>query len=131
MNIYDRCDKYCPKECESMSLKTYPYVEILNGNNNSSNFMYSNFTSFSDFKMNFFGIIVYYRELNYILSSQQIKVTELDLISNIGGILGVFVGISFLSLIELIEIALEMIFIYCDNKKKLSFSKKIQPVLKH
>ena len=37
--------------------------------------------------------------------------TELDLISNIGGNLGLFIGISFLSFAELIELLVEIIYI--------------------
>jgi len=39
----------------------------------------------------------------------------IDLISNIGGSLGLFVGISFISFLELFEILVEIIFIYSEK----------------
>ena len=44
----------------------------------------------------------YYENLDYPVIDQVAKMTELDLISNIGGNLGLFIGISFLSFAELI-----------------------------
>jgi hypothetical protein len=44
------------------------------------------------------------------------KIEPFDLISNIGGILGLFIGCSFVSLFELVEIFLEVYFILFSNK---------------
>jgi hypothetical protein len=56
-------------------------------------------------------IYVYYKELKYTLISQQPKTEIFDLISKIGGILGLFMGISFMSLIEILEILFEIMSI--------------------
>jgi hypothetical protein len=42
----------------------------------------------------------------------------IDLISNIGGILGLFLGVSFLSIIELIELFLEILFLLYNHTYK-------------
>ena len=40
-----------------------------------------------------------------------------DLISNIGGNLGLFIGISFLSFAEIIELLIEAIYIICEKRQ--------------
>jgi hypothetical protein len=57
-------------------------------------------------------INVYYSDLKYTVLKQIAKMSLIDLISNLGGLLGLFVGISFLTLIEIIEVCFEMIFHY-------------------
>jgi len=92
----DRCSDYCPIECE-----TFSYDISINLRTNQA-------LSTS----NIFGIYVYYEDLKYTLISQQPKIQFIDLISNIGGSLGLFVGISFISFLELFEILIEIIFIH-------------------
>ena len=43
---------------------------------------------------------------------QEPKILLTDLVSNIGGTLGLFLGISFLSFIELFELIIEILFIF-------------------
>ena len=55
---------------------------------------------------------IYYNELKYTLISEEPKTEIFNFISNIGGILGLFLGVSFLSIIEIFEIIFEIIFIF-------------------
>ncbi len=54
--------------------------------------------------------------MEYTKLSEMPKIEPFDLISNIGGILGLFIGCSFVSLFELVEIFLEVYFILFSNK---------------
>lgn len=56
-------------------------------------------------------LYVYYKDLKYTFISQQPKVELFDLISNIGGILGLFLGVSFLTCVEFFEILFEIIYV--------------------
>jgi hypothetical protein len=47
-----------------------------------------------------------------------------DLISNVGGTFGLFLGIILLSFLEVVEIIYEMLFINFKNKENFSLSKK-------
>ena len=58
--------------------------------------------------------MVYYEELKYTYISQKPKIEFVGLISNIGGSLGLFVGISFVSFLELFELFSESLFIYFE-----------------
>jgi len=50
------------------------------------------------------SVCVYYDDLEYIIIKKSPKIELLDLISSIGGIMGIFLGTSFLSFIEIIDI---------------------------
>ena len=60
---------------------------------------------------------VYYDQLSYTQISKDAKLGLVDLISGIGGLLGLFLGMSFLSFVELIEIILESIVIILKKFK--------------
>ena len=66
---------------------------------------------YEDVNKHFFGIRVHYNDLKYTFINQEIKIHTFNLISNIGGILGLFLGISFLSFIEIFEIFYEIFII--------------------
>lgn len=116
---YEVCADYCPLECDSItysvsfsSIYDYPSSgEILNSELGA-------FFDYSDVKASFFTIQVFYENLNYELITQQPKVLLSDLIPNIGGIMGLFLGTSFLSLIELFEWLFEIFFVLYDLKIK-------------
>ena len=48
--------------------------------------------------------------------SQSQLMTFVDLISNVGGTFGLFIGISFLSFAEIIELIFQIIFILFEKK---------------
>jgi len=71
-------------------------------------------TKISPFKLvNQVRFRVYYKTLKHTVINQSPKMILSDLISNIGGIIGVFLGISFLSFIEIIDFILQIIYIFC------------------
>jgi hypothetical protein len=98
-DIFQICSEYCPLECDSFDYD----ISI---NSRASGSLSADNTT---------GIYVFYEDLKYTLISQQPKMQFIDLISNIGGSLGLFVGISFISFLELFEILVEIIFIYSEK----------------
>ncbi len=91
-NVVENCSPYCPLECDSITYETSLY---------SNKIDFKNAVSFS----------IFYESLEYTLIDQKSKMDVFDLISNIGGNLGLFIGISFLSLAEFIELLIEIIYI--------------------
>ena len=67
-------------------------------------------------KQSVLSIYVYYDDLKYTIIRKSPKFEWLDLISNIGGIMGIFLGTSFLSFVEIIDI-LVIIFTMLATKK--------------
>jgi hypothetical protein len=87
--------KYCPQQCETTS---YLVETVL-----MKSFSYD-LVSFS----------AYYKSLKYTVINQKPEITFSSLISNVGGIMGLFLGINFLSFIEIIELILETIIIILE-----------------
>ncbi len=98
-DLVEKCSNYCPLECDSM---TFSYSISAN-----------NHKLFSD---NYTEIYVYYKTLKYTSIIQQAKTKPEQLISNLGGYLGLFVGLSFVSLFEITEIIIEIIKILTGKR---------------
>jgi hypothetical protein len=122
--IDDSCMKQCPLECESIK-----YDVLLSNNVVLSKQSYELFKSsidhfvntnnefnltYEEIKQRYLFLNIYYSELSFIKISESPKTSIIDLLSNLGGTLGLYVGISFLSFIEIVEIILEIIFISFD-----------------
>ena len=94
-SLVDKCNKYCPLECDSSEYTTsysFHITETLSRNDTLK-------------------IKAYYKELKYILISQEPKMDIIDLIANIGGLFGLFLGASFLSFIEIFELLFEVFYL--------------------
>jgi hypothetical protein len=104
--IYETCSN-CPEECDSIKYETLHSITKFS-------------TQYELFKMlqieNFVYFTVYYESLQYTVIDQIAQMNVFDLISNIGGNLGLFIGISFLSFAELIELLVEIICIILGIK---------------
>ena len=110
----NKCENECPFECETTIYETdISYVDFPNmyqfyyhkkDYDNSLNTFFSNDNySFNDFKQTIGRFKVYFDPLTFKIISQSPSMTFSDLVANIGGALGLFLGISILSLVELIE----------------------------
>ena len=97
-NLKEYCSDYCPLECNSVS-----FVNTIN--------------TFKSLDSDVSGIDitiirVYYHSLRFTIISQKPKMLWIELISNVGGTLGLFVGLSFVSLFETAEVILECIYLW-------------------
>ena len=112
---------YCPLECNSIAYQISSYiVDYPNvGPINDLEFK-SSFKTYEEMKRHYFGLRIYYQDTKYTLIEQQPKIQLADLISNIGGILGLFIGVSFLSFIEIVEILSEILMIYFELQHRMS-----------
>ena len=108
-NIDSCIFNYCPLECDSFTYDITLNTQIILAQGNISD-DYFGFHTYENMSKTFYGIYVYYEDLKYTLISQQAKIELFGLISNIGGTLGLFIGFSFISLLELFEICFEFLF---------------------
>ncbi|CAF0974835.1 unnamed protein product [Brachionus calyciflorus] len=131
-DIKEKCSNHCPLECEkteydySLSFTNFPtdlqakaIHKSLLKRNSSKNY------TLDEIKKNSLQINIYYDQLMYETIEETSKMELVDLISNIGGLLGLFIGISILSFAELIEIFIEILFVLYEYKKR-SLSTKIE-----
>lgn len=123
----EKCHKMCPLECTSIeyslttSFSDYPtayYAEILKNETKVCDMLYNNKTevTYDSLKKSFLMINIYFDELKYTRVSESKRVTEVNLLSSIGGTLGLFLGVSVLSFFEFIELFIDILYIFFENK---------------
>ena len=130
----DQCSGRCPLECEKenflfeTSLGNFPayaYAKYLIEDERISRFLNESFDeSFTveDMSKSIAKVNIYYSDLNIEISSEMPAMTFITLVSNIGGVLGLFLGMSFLSFVEVFELGFEIFLIVY---KKLTYREKV------
>ena len=108
------CSDNCPLECETISYSTTQ--QAIDYKPSPSRFLKSkeaikqlnNISGISDemLRRSMLSLYIYYEDLTYAEIGQIPKVTGPDLISDIGGTLGLFLGVSLMSFVEVIELAM-------------------------
>lgn len=131
-NIHEKCGHKCPLECDtikypvSLTYLDYPSQTYYKNLIESSRFKNLRHLSFQELKNKIIFLNIYYSEFQYKKIQEVEKMTIVDLIAGIGGTLGLFIGISFLSLIEIIHVTFEVIFLLF--KKEIN-KNKVQTIL--
>ena len=127
--IQDKCLPECPLECNisnyltTYSLSSFPtdmHLNIFNSNQAllakyNANRTYS---SLNELAENLVKINIYYDKLTYTLIDEFETTTMPTLLSNIGGTLGLYLSVSVLSIVELIEVIIEFVTIQIRKRKK-------------
>lgn len=106
--IEKTCMPICPLECEEMIFKKVVSIQTVDYEKEE----------FKDLAF----VNVYYENIGYTEIEETPTTTIVSLISNIGGIAGLFLGVSFLSLVELVEILFQVFYILIEKKKNLKVS---------
>ena len=126
INLYS---KYCPVECNivtyPLTISTSSYLsnpnsmkKLFNKTAQSSKFS-NDMLNYDKTKNKVLALNVYYDKLEYTLINQEPKFQILDLVSNIGGLLGLFLGVSLLSFLEIIEFTLEIVFLLVYKREDI------------
>ena len=97
--IVEYCAHYCPLECDTTS---YSYTLSVGNDNAMINTL----------------IFIYYRSLKYTSITQEAKILSFDLVSGLGGSLSLFIGISFVSLFEISEVLIGIVFIVMKRNNR-------------
>lgn len=112
LSLPEICLSSCPMECDYIRYRTFHTFGGLPSNDYLTS-IFGNLTieQMESFKMNGVFLSVFYTDGSYTYISQIVKSRLVDLISNLGGLVGVFIGASFLSFFEIVEILIEIYFI--------------------
>lgn len=82
-----------------------------NSSNPPRGFYYHNFTSYEEIKKSILRVNVYYDKISYI-SATDVSVKGIgQVFSEIGGLIGLCLGASILSMLDLVEFLIKSIFI--------------------
>jgi len=119
-NYIDKyCIPHCPLECKSIQLSTtvslskYPnenYFELLKNDRKIKETVF-NSANWSYIKSSILKVNINYESLSYNYIKENAVMSVVDLLAYIGGQMGLFLGISFLSFVEIVEIFIELIYI--------------------
>ena len=126
--VPQNCRDQCPLECDSINYELsissadYPsvvYANTLMENPKIQTKYAANLSqmSYESLRRNMVQISVFYNNLGYDQYEELANVEVIDLVSNIGGTLGLFLGMSFLSFVEFLDILLQICFIKNANTK--------------
>ena len=124
-----KCDDECPLECDTILYDTqmsgleFPSRELYAMFSFNKTLLdveqreiKSNFSTYELFKDNSLSLTVFYPHTEYTQITVSPKILSIDLLSQIGGSLGMFLGFSMFHVIELFEIIFLLIYILVIKK---------------
>ena len=125
--INEHCISLCPLECDQQLFKTSLSSGHLNSNPNffqnikeklnlSRDFIYRDIRDDVILRESFIYVNLYYESLSYTLTTESPQVDLVSMLGSIGGNLGLFLGVSVFSLFEIIEVIIEIVFIFKREK---------------
>jgi hypothetical protein len=124
----DYCNEQCPLECDSISYEIST-SSLDFPTRNWFNFIFENSTAYiksfesimnrtltyESFKESNLALNIFYPSLKYTQLTESPKTSLIDLVSNVGGLLGIFLGFSIFSIVEILEIIARIIWIYIGH----------------
>jgi hypothetical protein len=114
------CLEDCPLECyhdqfdfSSSSYKLLPdvYLSYLESKPNLTSDFFSNEINAETARESFISLNIFYETLSYDISSESPQLALITLFANVGGYLGLFLGVSVFSLFEIIQVLIEILSI--------------------
>ena len=120
-NFKDSYSSECPLECDFIDFDyTYSSSDF-----DIESFFLENYYEKPDesvdlksIKKRIVSFYVYYSQLRYTEIKETPSMSLIDLLANIGGTIGLFIGISVLSFVEIVEFLMEIIIIYFEKRKE-------------
>ncbi|KAK3095812.1 hypothetical protein FSP39_019504 [Pinctada imbricata] len=100
-------DSYCLKNLSYATEDCLAY--------RATNSMYTSYPGWDHTIDNFLRIVIYYEDLNYQLITEEPLYSIYRFIADIGGTLGLFIGASLVSVMELLQVALAVINYLCKK----------------
>jgi hypothetical protein len=121
--IPSECLKECPLECKTTSfdytVTTFKYPKYL-ANSNNEKMIANGLTNKTEVANKSLESVVrlkiYFGSMNYLEYKESPSISLFSLISNLGGTLGIFLGMSLLSFTEILEVFLKHLFSMNENK---------------
>jgi hypothetical protein len=126
-----QCLSICPLECNqtlystsisSIELMGNLYADFINSKPNLLVDFGGRSVSAETARRNFVYIDLYYDTLAYTLSTETPSMDVVALLANIGGTMGLFLGVSLLHVCELVEAFIELGFLVYEKRRKINAS---------
>ena len=126
--IRDNCLSLCPKECNSteykftMSFSKFAndeYLSLIKNNAYLIKALKNKNITIDDLKNNLIQLNVYYETMAYTVITEKTTMDIVSLLSSIGGTLSLFLGLSILSFVEILEFLVQTILIIKKKNNKV------------
>ena len=119
-DLYQECKSKCPVQCDSLE---YNYFISQTNLPNSLDKDTSEFNSskIDSYKNSHLSLNIYYNSFYYTVIEEVVKIDIIDLVSGIGGTIGLFIGCSVLSIAEIFELIFLLIDALLKREKVLAF----------
>jgi Amiloride-sensitive sodium channel len=119
------CQAACPFECSSIlyevsTFKSLYPTQFYQGILSKYSLIKYNNISYDDIPSAVAKANVYYNDLTYKETTEAAAITTETFFSNMGGTLGLYIGISLLSLVEMIELVINYIVAVLSHSKAVS-----------
>ena len=126
---------FCTYECNGQTfdyyttVNSYPSKKYAQFLLRLSKIKAANITTYEQLKHSVLSLNIFYEQLVYTQVEQVPSMDILTLMSGIGGTMGLFLGMSFISFLEIIEVFIEVLYVLKDSftneaKSKPSMSKE-------
>ena len=132
-SLMNACYASCPQECNTteyglqVSFADYPtefYASLVKAffvhHRDRYPSRFFNFGSRAELKRSALAVNIYYRDTSFMLIEDSLAKTVEQLIADVGGLLGLWIGASLLSIVEVFELALELVKMIVNNNKKVN-----------
>ena len=122
--IEAECMPQCPLECKrtdystSISMNGYPTIPYENTLTVFSN-LYNASTFSQSLRYNVLKVNIYYDSLSYTKIDEEPAIDTTTLVSNIGGSMGLMLGVSFAIMVEFFELLLKFFLVFIRHKKRI------------
>lgn len=121
------CPQYCPKECLTtqyetsvsyLDIPTYlSYQDILTTNQESLVKVFRNrHISYDMLSKSFAGARIHFQEVKVTEMEESAAMSFVELVSNIGGTIGLFIEFSLMTCVDFVELMIEIAFVLCKSK---------------
>ena len=126
--IHENCVTHCPLECNSTEYHASVssiemigdfYVDYLNESLNLKKDFVTRQINAQTAKESIVNLNIFYESLSYTKTTEIAQMDLVSLLSNIGGTLSLFLGISVFSFYELVEVLIEIYFNFNRDQKSL------------
>ena len=114
-NIEETCANECPLECEYITYETamsqLDYPNRQHFDDLKTRFIEYENMSIDEYKKTHLRLNIHFKSNDYAEIREMPKTSAIELISNLGGVLGIFLGLSIFSFVEVFEILLRIAII--------------------
>lgn len=136
---YEKCFSECPDQCNlvffnfELSMSTFPtpfYAKLLKKYQTIKPNAAWNMSSYEDLKGRILAVNVYFDDISYVVIDEVPAKSLEQFIADIGGLTGLCLGTSLLSLVEIVELVLQYLFNFCCSlNRKINFKQAKRPTM--